>query len=241
MSETTKQKTKTKKLRKHPGQILRSQFMNPIGIMAGRLAIALCVPPQKIYEILNGRRGITAETALRLAGFFGTTAEYWLNLQSKYELACAVEQWAKVVEDEVRTLPSNLIDVLRYRHGSKGHHEDDSSGSTLDGLSDDSSSESSHVVDSRSEITVQTWPMPEGNNSDNPAYTGLSDSEKKIFDLLPDDSITFDALLKISGMSVPELCATLGMLDIAGLLDQLPGDRYAKLTDVYRYPSTTSR
>ncbi len=69
-----------------PGEILLEEFMAPSGISQNRLARDLAVTPARINDIVHGRRGITADTALRLAKYFGTTPEMWLNLQSNYDL-----------------------------------------------------------------------------------------------------------------------------------------------------------
>ena len=70
----------------HPGEILRQQFMADFGVSINRVARDLRVPPGRIGEIVNERRAITPDTALRLARYFGTTAEFWMNLQSTYDL-----------------------------------------------------------------------------------------------------------------------------------------------------------
>ncbi len=70
----------------HPGEILLKEFMEPMGISQNRLARDLGVPVPRIHEIVHGRRAITPETALRLARYFGTSAESWLNLQQRYDL-----------------------------------------------------------------------------------------------------------------------------------------------------------
>lgn len=70
----------------HPGEILKHDFMDPFGLSATALARAIGVTPARVNEIVRGRRGITAETALRLARYFGTDARSWLNLQDRYEL-----------------------------------------------------------------------------------------------------------------------------------------------------------
>lgn len=70
----------------HPGEILREDFMKPFGLSINALARTLRVPVMRVSEIVNGRRGVTADTALRLARYFGTSAEVWLNLQVHYEL-----------------------------------------------------------------------------------------------------------------------------------------------------------
>ena len=73
----------------HPGEVLKHDFMDPFGLSATALAKATGVTPARINEIVRGRRGITAGTALRLAKYFGTDAESWMNLQTRYELALA--------------------------------------------------------------------------------------------------------------------------------------------------------
>lgn len=70
----------------HPGEILMEDFIEGFGITQNKLATAIGVPPHRINEIMHGKRGITADTAVRLAKYFGTTAELWMNLQSHYEL-----------------------------------------------------------------------------------------------------------------------------------------------------------
>lgn len=70
----------------HPGEILREDFLIPLGMSANALAIALAVPSTRIHEIVNERRGITADTAERLAHYFGGDAASWLNLQNDYDL-----------------------------------------------------------------------------------------------------------------------------------------------------------
>ena len=69
-----------------PGEILREDFMEPIGISMNKLSRDIDVPPNRISEIVNGKRGITADTALRLERYFGVEAQFWLNLQSEYDL-----------------------------------------------------------------------------------------------------------------------------------------------------------
>lgn len=70
----------------HPGEILVEDFLTPLGMSARALAGAIGVPPARVSDIIAGRRGITADTALRLARYFGTTAQLWLNLQTTYDL-----------------------------------------------------------------------------------------------------------------------------------------------------------
>lgn len=73
----------------HPGEILREEFLMPLGISVNRLAREVVVPPGRISEIVNAKRGITADTALRLARFFGVSAQMWLGLQAEYDLRMA--------------------------------------------------------------------------------------------------------------------------------------------------------
>lgn len=73
----------------HAGEILREEYLKPLGLSANALAIAIGVTPARINDIIRERRGVTADTALRLARFFGGTAQFWLNLQTTYELRLA--------------------------------------------------------------------------------------------------------------------------------------------------------
>jgi addiction module HigA family antidote len=68
----------------HPGEILQEEYLGPLGVSQYRLAQAIEVPPRRINEIVHGKRGISADTALRLARYFGTSERFWLNLQSRY-------------------------------------------------------------------------------------------------------------------------------------------------------------
>ena len=70
----------------HPGEVLMEEFLEPLRVSQNRLAVAIGVPPRRINEIVHGKRRITADTALRLAKFFGTTDRFWLNLQTRYDL-----------------------------------------------------------------------------------------------------------------------------------------------------------
>jgi antitoxin HigA-1 len=88
----------------HPGEILREEFMKPRGLSQNALARALHVPPRRINEIVLERRGITADTALRLARFFGTSAEIWTGLQADYDLRLARYQKERQIEREVEPL-----------------------------------------------------------------------------------------------------------------------------------------
>jgi addiction module HigA family antidote len=89
----------------HPGEILKMEFLDELNLSAYALAKALHVPTNRMTGIVNGERAITAETALRLARFFSTTPEFWLNLQTHYDLTIAARREAKKIEREVEALP----------------------------------------------------------------------------------------------------------------------------------------
>ncbi|MCZ2404500.1 HigA family addiction module antidote protein [Paenarthrobacter sp. Z7-10] len=83
-SSTTTENDRIKPI--HPGEVLMEDFIVGFGITQNKLAVSIGVPPRRINEIVHGKRGITADTAIRLARFFGTSDEFWMNLQSNYEL-----------------------------------------------------------------------------------------------------------------------------------------------------------
>ncbi|MDQ2992719.1 MAG: HigA family addiction module antitoxin [Candidatus Eremiobacteraeota bacterium] len=85
----------------HPGEILAEDFMAPRGLTANRLSLDLHIPANRLSEIVRGRRSITADTALRLARYFNTSAEMWLGLQADYDLRKAKSAIGKIVEREV--------------------------------------------------------------------------------------------------------------------------------------------
>jgi antitoxin HigA-1 len=86
----------------HAGEMLREEFMKPLGISMNGLALELHVPVTRISEIVNQRRGITADTALRLARHFGTSADFWMNIQKDYELILARQKSLRTIEKQVR-------------------------------------------------------------------------------------------------------------------------------------------
>lgn len=86
----------------HPGEILREEYMVPLGLSSNALARALGITPARINDIVRERRGITGDTALRLARYFGTDAQSWLNLQTAYELRVAEIEAGKAIERKVK-------------------------------------------------------------------------------------------------------------------------------------------
>jgi addiction module HigA family antidote len=86
----------------HPGETLREDFLKPLGLTVNRLATELFVATTRINDIARGRRAITADTALRLARYFGTTPQFWMNLQSNYDLELAEDQRGPEIAGRVR-------------------------------------------------------------------------------------------------------------------------------------------
>ncbi|MDL9935751.1 HigA family addiction module antitoxin [Gordonia sp. ABSL1-1] len=78
----------------HPGEVLMEDFIDGLGLTQNKVAVAIGVPPRRVNEIVHGKRGVTADTALRLARYFGTSAEFWLNLQDRYDLDVAEDRAA---------------------------------------------------------------------------------------------------------------------------------------------------
>jgi addiction module HigA family antidote len=78
----------------HPGEVLQEEFLDGFGITQHKLAVSIGVPPRRINEIVHGKRSVSADTALRLAKFFGTSAQFWLNLQARYDLDLAEDRVA---------------------------------------------------------------------------------------------------------------------------------------------------
>ena len=88
----------------HPGEVLLEEFLTPLGLTQYRLAKSLSVPPRRINEIVHGTRAVTADTALRLARFFGTSERFWLNLQAAYDLDVERDRLGARLAKEVAVL-----------------------------------------------------------------------------------------------------------------------------------------
>ena len=86
----------------HPGEILREEYLLPLGMSVNALAMQLRIPATRLHEITKERRGITADTAMRLARYFGGDAQSWLNLQSSYELRSAEIQHAAEIREDIK-------------------------------------------------------------------------------------------------------------------------------------------
>jgi addiction module HigA family antidote len=92
----------------HPGEILHEEFMKPLGLSRNRLGIDLGVPPQRVGEIIRGRRAVTVDTALRLARYFRTSPQFWLSMQTRFDLDTAeAENLPERIEREVRPGPGS--------------------------------------------------------------------------------------------------------------------------------------
>ena len=91
----------------HPGEILIEEFLKPMGLSQYRLAKDISVPPRRINEIVHGKRSISADTALRLGRFFGISPQFWLNLQTRFDLEVTEDLLAERLEKEVQVLSSN--------------------------------------------------------------------------------------------------------------------------------------
>jgi len=91
----------------HPGEVLFEEFLKPLGISQYRLAKEIRVPPRRINEIIHGTRSITADTALRLARYFGTSAAFWLNLQTRHDLEVQQDRWGDRLEKAISRLATS--------------------------------------------------------------------------------------------------------------------------------------
>jgi addiction module HigA family antidote len=89
----------------HPGEVLMEEYLEPMGITQHRLAMAIGVPPRRINEIVHGKRRITADTALRMARYFGTSERFWMNLQGRYDLEVERDRLVDTL-DEITPLKS---------------------------------------------------------------------------------------------------------------------------------------
>jgi addiction module HigA family antidote len=93
----------------HPGEILREEFLKELGLSANKLALDLHVSAPRIYEVVNEERDITPDTALRLARYFNTTPEFWMNLQTSYDLAVTQDKEHAKIQREVRPMTAAAI------------------------------------------------------------------------------------------------------------------------------------
>ena len=104
----------------HPGEILREEFLVPLHLSPNKLALDLHVPPPRIYEIVNERRAITPETALRLAQYFNTTPDFWMNLQMKFDLESVEVASMKEIQRSVQPRTDSLTHTYAVTHAGRG-------------------------------------------------------------------------------------------------------------------------
>ena len=90
----------------HPGEVLSEEYLKPLGVSQNRLALSMRIPAQRINEIINGKRAITADTAIRLAKVIGTTPEFLLSLQMDYDMQTTIRKEGKKIEREVEPIPA---------------------------------------------------------------------------------------------------------------------------------------
>ena len=100
----TTTETNSKHAPVHPGEVLMEDFIEGFGITQNKLAVAIGVPPRRINEIVHGKRAVTADTALRLGKYFGVSAQFWLNLQTQYDLDMAEDRLSMQI-DAITPLP----------------------------------------------------------------------------------------------------------------------------------------
>ncbi|MCI0577971.1 MAG: HigA family addiction module antitoxin [Chloroflexi bacterium] len=93
----------------HPGEVLLEDFMKPLGLSRYRVAHDIGVPPLRISQIVNGKRSVTADTALRLARYFGTSPDVWLRLQARYDLEVAELEYGARIQREVQVLDRSRL------------------------------------------------------------------------------------------------------------------------------------
>lgn len=89
------------RIRTHPGEVLREEFMAPLDLSASALARALDVPPNRVTSIISAERSVTADTAIRLSRYFGTTPQFWMNLQSDFDLSHALKEHGRRINHRV--------------------------------------------------------------------------------------------------------------------------------------------
>ncbi|MDR1397227.1 MAG: HigA family addiction module antidote protein [Desulfarculales bacterium] len=108
-------------IRIHPGEILREEFLRPLNLPVNALAMAINVPATRIHEIVKERRGLTADTAIRLGLYFGTSSQFWLNLQNTYDLFIIHDQKAEELKRIVKAKPIYPASGLS---GNSGREQD---------------------------------------------------------------------------------------------------------------------
>lgn len=206
-------------IHRHPGEILLELFMKPMGLNAHRLGLILHVPSQRIGEIINCRRGVTAETALRLARLFGTTARFWLDLQIDYDLNQTKQKWSSI-NREIKPIESRLP-------GEKT--------TVLTPVTSLASTKRQKLEQEQKQKLKQEQEQKQLKQQQElklkqqQALRDLSADQKKIYKLLPDDDvINFDVLFEKVGLTVGKLTAELTMMELSNLVESHYGNYYKR-------------
>ena len=213
-SAQAKEAAVKKEAARHPGDILFDEFMKPLGLSASRLSVLLHVVQTRVSELLNGRRSITCETAMRLARLFGTTAEFWLELQYDYELSQSQQKWSTIIDQEIKPIGEKELigqakSLSQVRSAAQARSAARSARSA--GLP-------STTVDAKKKTPERLLKM--------------TDNQKKIYALLLDDELVdFDVLFAQSGLKVSELTVELTTMELDHLVERHFGDRYRRVIE----------
>jgi antitoxin HigA-1 len=184
---------------RHPGAVLFGQFMKPLGISINRLATELRLSQARVSLIVNERRGITVDTAMRLSRLFSTSVQYWIQLQAEYDIQQIREQNSEGL-DAIRPFSKKVLEPI------------DPSIYSLSFAPDFVESEEAQPA-----VPYQNVPVNE-----------LSEEMKYVYELLSDKAIHFDILCETSGRSAGELSAALTMLELENLVQRDFGNRYSR-------------
>ena len=203
---------------KHPGAVLRENFMTPIGLTASHLAELLHLGRARVNEIINEHRGVTAETALRLARLFSTTPRFWLDLQSEHELYEAQAKFSDVIASEIEPIgvtgAKNFVEARKISDKRKSAGEK-FSGQTTSNLTRNSAAKSNLSAKETEQRAA--------------ALAALTADQKKLYSLFSSESVHFDDLFEKGGFAIGQLGAELTMLELAGLIEQQFGSRFKRL------------
>jgi addiction module HigA family antidote len=208
----------TKPSAKHPGEVLRENFMTPIGLTASHLSQLLHLGRARVNEIINGQRGVTAETALRLARLFSTTPRFWLDLQSEYELSEAEEKFSSIIAGEIE--PIGVTGARSLVEARKMSDKRKSVGEKFSGKTNSNGAQKS---------LAETNLRAKQNEQREDALAALTADQKRLYNLISIEPIHFDILFVTAGFGVRQLGAELTMLELAGLIEQQFGSYFKRV------------
>ncbi len=191
----------------HPGQILVKHFMEPCNLSPTRLANEIRVDLHRIQEIVNCRRGVSPETALRLARYFNTVPEFWLDLQTDYELACARTKWMEIVSREVTPRTSGSTQITSYSCRQYYFMQP-----RVNGVTDKT------TIEKTSE-SVAGWAPTEIRIKD--------DNQRRVYKIIRENpGAHFDLLWSLSSLRDSQVLSALCLLELDGLVVRSAGDTY---------------